>query len=239
MESKNKTALHENHRSRVRKKYLENGGLSGFADHEIIEFLMFYSVPRKDTNELAHKMINEYENVLNLLNADPYDIMRRCKVGEGSAIIINMIPQLARWYNKLQSKIIEQKDLLDSSRKIGEYAKSLLIGRRNEHFYCVCLDVKRRVIGTKLISEGSVSHADVSPRQIAECAIKFNASGVILAHNHPSTDCFPSGSDKDITVTIKQTLQMLDVEVIDHVIVGGERYFSFAEHKLIFGIGEY
>lgn len=222
--------LHSNHRERMRKRYLEEGGFAAFEDHQILEFLLFYCIPRKDTNDLAHRLINEYGGMANLIDADPIDIMKRCKVGEGTAILINMIPQLSRRYFKLQ---FQEKVTLDSSRVIGEYAKALLAGRRNECFYCICVDVKRRLISSTMISEGSVSQAEVYPREIAECALKYNASGVILAHNHPSTDLLPSESDKHTTSVIKSVLDYLDVEVIDHIIIGGDRYFSFAEHRVI------
>lgn len=221
--------IHKNHRERMRKRYIEEGGFSSFEDHQVLEFLLFYCVPRMDTNGLAHRLINEYGGFGNLMDADPIDIMNRCGVGENTAILINMIPQLARLYFKLH---IDIKEALDTSRKIGEYARSLLAGRRNECFFCICLDVKRRVIGTALIAEGSVSHAEVYPRNIAECAMKFNASGLVLAHNHPSGDILPSESDINTTRVIKKALDFLDVEVVDHIIIGADRYFSFIEHKV-------
>jgi len=223
--------LHKNHRRRMRERYLKEGGFEAFDDHTVLEFLLYYSVPRRDTNELAHKMLNEYSGISNLLNADAEDVMKRCGVGESTAILIHMVPQLARWY--FRTKTDAKDGVLDSSKKMGEYALGLLAGKKNECFFCISLDVKRRVIGADLISAGGVSKTEVYPRAVAESALKYSASGVILAHNHPSCDLLPSQDDRYTTAAIIEALGILDIEIIDHIITGGDKYFSFAEAGMI------
>ncbi|GHU53334.1 UPF0758 protein [Clostridia bacterium] len=223
-----KEDIHANHRQRMRKRYLENGGFSGFNDHQILEFLLFFSVPRRDTNELAHRMIAEFGTIGNLISANPRDIVKRCGVGDASAILVSMIPELARLNSKW---LFGDKPSLETSNKLGAFALSLLKGFTNERFYCICLDSKRRLITQQMISEGGITQADVCMRDIADCAMRFNATSIVLSHNHPSTDLLPSSADIATTFAIKSTMSDLNIAVIDHIIVGGEHYYSFAEHN--------
>lgn len=219
--------VHEFHRERMRAKYIESH-FKGFEDHEVIEFLLFYAVPRRDTNELAHRLINEYGSLINLFEADPVDVQKRCKVSEKTAIMVTMAPHIVRRYFQAQNC---ERDELNNSRLIGKYVISLLSARAYEAFYCVCLDTKRRVIGSALLSEGSKTQTEIYPRQVVECALKYRASGIVIAHNHPSTDLLPSSSDESCTQTIKRIVEAIDIDLIDHVIVGGNKYYSFAEHN--------
>ncbi|MDR3092117.1 MAG: DNA repair protein RadC [Clostridiales bacterium] len=222
---------HENHRDRVRKNILLNpNALDSMQEHQILEFLLFYSVPRRDTNELAHRMIEAYGGLRNLMDAHPLDIMKKCGVGESSALLVSVIPKLARRYFR---SAFGNRAILDSSSKTGNFAVSLLSGRVNECFFCVCLDVKRRFISSTMIVDGGISQADLYMRDVVECVIRFNASFVVLAHNHPSSDTKPSKSDLVTTCEIKALLEKIDIDIADHIIVGGNGYYSFAEHGLL------
>jgi DNA repair protein RadC len=224
--------LHKDHRKRMRARYIKDGGFDAFDDHKILEFLLFYAVPRRDTNELAHKMINAYNGIANLINADPQDIARRCGVSESVAVLVSMVPQLSRWYIKLCSDA-QKSDALDTPAKAGQYALGLLSGKADECFYCISLNIKRRAISADLLSKGGVSRIEIIPREIARLALKHNATSVILAHNHPSSDVLPSQDDRAATAVIAQALDVLDVAVADHIITGAGNYFSFAEAGLL------
>lgn len=221
--------LHEGHRQRVKSRYLAEG-LDSFADHQVLELLLFYCIPMKDTNELAHKMLGEFGSLAGIFEADPKDICKRCGVSENTAILISLIPSLSRRYFKGKWG---DKPVLSSSTKAGEYAVSLFVGRPYEVFYVICLDSQNRVNYAVLVHEGTINETPVYPRLIVEAVLRHQANSVILAHNHPGGSMRPSDADLQITKRIKAALEAISVHVVDHIIVAGEKYFSFAEKGLI------
>lgn len=133
--------LHEGHRKRVKERFIIEG-LDSFNDHQVLELLMFYAIPMKDTNELAHKMIKEFGSLSGLFEANPKDICNKCGVSENSAILISLIPSLARRYFKGKWG---EKIVLNSASKAGEYSVSLFVGKHYENFYIICLDSQNKV----------------------------------------------------------------------------------------------
>lgn len=223
--------LHEGHRQRVKKRYLSEG-LDSFEDHQVLEMLLFYCIPMRDTNELAHRMIKEFGSLAGLFEADPKDICRRCKVSENTAILVSLIPSLARRYFRGKWG---DKPVLNSSSKAGEYAVSLFAGRIYEAFFLICLDSQNRVNHAALVHEGTINEAPIYPRLIVETALRHQANSVILAHNHPGGSLQPSNADIQITRKIAAATEAISISVLDHIIVAGDRYFSFAEKGLIQG----
>jgi DNA repair protein RadC len=221
--------LHEGHRQRVKSRYLSEG-LDSFEDHQVLELLLFYCIPMKDTNELAHKLIGAFGSLANIFEADPKDICKRCGVSENTAILLSIIPSLTRRY--VMDKWGE-KPVLGSSAKAGEYAVSLFTGRTYEVFYVICLDAQNRVNHAVLVHEGTINETPVYPRIIVETVLRYQANSVILAHNHPGGSKRPSDADLQITKRIIAALEAISVHVTDHIIVAGDRYFSFAEKGLI------
>jgi len=225
-ESKN---VHEMHRDRVREKFI-SGGLDNFAEHEALEMLLFYCIPRKDTNALAHKMLREFGSLNNLLDADAREIARRCKITLRAAVLLSMIPPLSKIYEKSKFRA---KPKFSSPREVGEYAVSLFRGETNECFYIICLDTQRKLIASELITRGQIDGATVYPRQMVEAAIKHHATFVIITHNHPSSRLDASEEDLRATEKIIRALHAIGIEVLDHIIVGGDKYLSFKEERLI------
>lgn len=221
--------VHAGHRQRVRNRYLMEG-LDAFDDHQVIEMLLFYTIPMKDTNELAHKMLDEFGSLSGLLEADPQEISRRCGVGENTSTFLSLVPSLTRRYFKDKWG---DKPLINSSTKAGEYAVTLFAGRSYEAFYVICLDSQNRVNYPALVHQGTINEAAVYPRLIVEASLRHQANGVILAHNHPGGSLQPSGADLDVTRKIKTALDAISVKTMDHIIVAGDRYLSFAEKGLL------
>ena len=219
--------IHKDHRRRVRKKFMENG-LDGFAEHEVLELLLFYCYPRQDTNEIAHNMINEYGSLYNLLEADAKDIMNRCGKTESIAVLISLIPKLANLY--FRSKWERQPLIMDNVKTAGRYAVSLFVGRTNEVLYAVLLDSRMRLNHVSLVAEGTLGETAVYPRKIVEEILKHQAASVILAHNHPSGTSEPSRADVETTQKIKDGLNFLSIKTTDSIIVAGDTYYSFASH---------
>lgn len=221
--------LHEGHRQRIKNRFLEEG-LDGFDDHQVLELLLFYCIPMKDTNELAHKLLTEFGSLAGLFEASPEEICTRCKVTHNSAVLLSIIPSLSRRYFKGKWG---EKPLINSSSKAGEYAVSLFVGRTYEAFYLLCLNAQNRVNYAALVHEGTINEAPVYPRLIVETALRHQASTVILAHNHPGGTLRPSGADKEVTERIVAALGAISIQVADHLIVAGNDYYSFMEHGLL------
>lgn len=221
--------LHEGHRQRVKSRYLAEG-LDGFEDHQVLEMLLFYCIPMKDTNELAHRMIREFGSLAGLLEADPQDVSKRCKVSENTAILISLIPSLARRYLRVKWG---DKPVLNSSAKAGEYAISLFAGRTYEAFFVICLDTQNRVNYSALVHEGTLNEVSVYPRLIVELVLRHQANSVILSHNHPGGTLNPSREDIDLTKTIISALKPISVSVLDHIIVAGENFISLKQRNLM------
>lgn len=221
--------LHEGHRQRVKTRYLTEG-LDAFEDHQIIEMLLFFCIPMKDTNELAHKMLQEFGSLSGLMEADPKDICKRCGVSDNTAILVSLIPSLARRYFKGKWG---DKPVLNSSSKAGEYAVSLFAGRTYEVFFVICLDAQNRVNYAAMVHEGTINEAPVYPRMIVESALRHQANSIILAHNHPGGSMQPSGADIEVTKRIINAVEAISIKVVDHIIVAGDKYISLAEKGLM------
>ncbi|MCL2216455.1 MAG: DNA repair protein RadC [Defluviitaleaceae bacterium] len=218
---------HENHRKRMRRRYIKQG-FESFADHEVLEFLLFYCYPRRDTNEIAHRMIKEFGSLHNLLESDVATIMKKLNCTENIAVFLNMLPKAANRYfrNKWGEGAI-----LDNEKTAGEYTIDLFVGHTVEMFYVLCLDKKFRIINAVMISEGTVDESAVYPREIVGAAIQNNAAYIILTHNHPGGTLRPSRGDLEVTRRVVDGLQFLNLTVVDHIIVAGDTYYSFAARK--------
>jgi len=221
--------IHEGHRKRLKDKYLKVG-LDSFDDHQILELLLFYCIPRKDTNEIAHKLIDKFGSLSSVFEANPYEISKVEGIGMSSAILISMVSQLSRRY--LHDKA-RQKAKLNTVEAACSYVKELFVGRTNEVFYIICLDTQLNVIHSSLIFEGTVKEAVVYPRKVVQEVLLHNASGVIIAHNHPSGSLKPSAEDINTTQKIVNALHYVSVRVHDHIVVGNGETFSFAQNGIL------
>ncbi len=221
--------LHKGHRERMRNRFLTEGE-AGFADHELLELLLFYAVPRGDVNPLAHRILAEFGTLTMLLESDAVEIARRCNIKESTALLLTL--QMA-FFKRLQKEKWKDKTTIDSVSKASAYAMDLLSHYTYERFYIMCLDTQKRLIHTCLIAEGTLHQAVVQPRKIVEEALKYKASSVILLHNHPSGSVMPSFSDVCLTTNIQKILCAIDIDVVDHIIVADDAYYSFLEHDYL------
>jgi DNA repair protein RadC len=187
--------LHTGHRKRLKNRFLEEG-LDSFEPHQVLELLLFFSIPRRDTNEIAHKLLKKFGSLSGVFEADIKELVKVEGIGENSAFLISMIPQLSRRY--LNDKWRDKPEL-NSSSKAGEYAISLFAGRTYEVFYVICLDAQNRVNYAALVHEGTINEAPIYPRIIVETALRHKANSVILAHNHPGGSLNPSRGDIEAT----------------------------------------
>ena len=222
-------SVHEGHRKRMRERFL-NEGPKGFQDHELLEMILYYTDRRKNTNVDAHKLLDEYGSLSMLFEADALDIKRRCDVNEATAVFFGLACEILRRYDSERWK---PRMLMDSSDIAGEYCKYLLSSEKRECFYLICLDSQSRLLGTALISMGTVNEAHVYTRSVVESALKYNSRSVILAHNHPGGSLVPTPRDVETTVNIIKALNMIDIYVSDHIIIAGNEYLSMSDKGLV------
>lgn len=217
-------SVHDGHRQRMIQRFLHEG-LDGFEEHQVLEMLLFYSIPRRDTNETAHQLIEAFGSLSGVLDAPYQELLNVPGVGANTAAMLKLLPALTRVYQSASVKDIR----INSSAAAGEYLLPRFIGRRDEAVFLVCLDVKGQVLSCNLLHEGSVNSAEVNIRKIMSAVLKYNAANVILAHNHPGGVALPSDEDLATTQKIKKALAPMDVALVDHIIVAGGDYVSLAD----------
>lgn len=228
MEEKKKHA-HFGHRERLKNRFLTEG-LDGFEEHNALELMLFYAVPQMDTNNLAHDLIAEFGSLSGVLDA-PYDALKQVKgVGDNTATLIKLMPALFKRY--AESKAKTAKLVVDSPKTAGEFFVSKYVGVTNEVCMALFTDNACKVKKCAVISEGSLNKTDLDMRKVAQLAFNLNATGIILAHNHPNGVAAPSAADIEATRHIISALRMFELRVNDHIIVSGGDYFSMADsHK--------
>ena len=218
-------SIHEGHRQRLKDRFRQEG-LDGFNEVNALEMLLFYCVPRSDTNPLAHRLIERFGSFSGVLDASIEELEAVEGVGHNISTFLAFIPQLERYYNDNKNKNLK---ILTSVSQCGEYLRPKFINRKNEMVYMVCLDAKCKVLSCKQLGEGSVNSAGVPIRRIVDVALKMNASSVILAHNHPGGGAFPSSDDIQTTIRVSQALAGVDVVLTDHLIFADGDYTSIVD----------
>lgn len=218
-------SMHEGHRERLKKQFRE-GGLENFSDFQILELLLFYIIPRRDTNPIAHALINQFGSLYQVLEA-PVDELEKVEgIGPNAALLLSLITAVARAYMLDRT---EKQFSLNTIEECCEYLKYSFVGKREEVVYLLCLDAKCRFLGCREVGRGSVNSANVPIRRIVEIAMGMNATSVILAHNHPSGDARPSPEDIGTTRRVAAALNMVDVILVDHIIVADDDYVSLVQ----------
>lgn len=218
-EKRVKKNYHEGHRDRMRQRFRESG-IDSFAAHEALELLLYYCIPRRDTNEIAHELLAHFDNSLSAVFDAPIDeLMKVNYISFNAAVLIKMIPSLARLY---VADRIAPGDYIRSSDDAKKYFRAKMFAREVETFMMAYLDNGNKVINCETIAEGSVNAARVDMNKIVTAAVSKRASACVAAHNHPRGSAFPSKEDVDSTRRIMNSLGEVNVNLLDHVIVGAE-----------------
>ena len=218
-------SIHKDHRQRVRERYLKEG-LDGFSEVQVLELLLFYVIPRQDTNPIAHRLIDRFGSLYQVLEAPVEELEKVEGIGPNAALLLSLITAVDRVYSVNRT---EKQKILRTIEDCGEYLKSFFIGRRSEMVYLLCLDAKCKVLGCREIGEGSVNSANVPIRRIVETALGLNATSVVLAHNHPSGIALPSGEDVLTTHRVAAALSTVDIVLVDHIVVADDDYVSMVQ----------
>ena len=223
----NSKPMHDGHRSRMKEKFLKYGA-DVFSDHELIEILLFFSVPRVNTNDTAHRLLDKFGSLEAVLHAD-IDMLTSVEgVGTGSALLISLVGALML---RSRKKTVSKRKKYNNVSEIGQMLTSYYQGMAQERFCALYFDASMRLIEMSVLSEGSVGEAAVTPSRIAREAILKGASGVIIAHNHPFGAASLSSSDRNLTHIIEASLAAVDIPLIEHIIVGEVGYSPTMMYK--------
>ena len=217
--------IHDGHREKMRQRFM-TGGLDAFADHEILELLLYYAIPRRDTNPIAHALMERDGSLPAVLAAPMEDLKRTEGIGESAAVLLHLVPQVCRRARLAQ---VGEDQVLNSSERAGAYLLECFDGESREVIYQLCLDRKGKLLACKRLGEGSVASADLDVRRLVENAILTGASAVILAHNHPSGVALPSDGDYTATMRVRAALNAIGIELADHIIVADGDFVSMAD----------
>ena len=223
----------EHHRERVKKAYLNNS-FDSMNDANVLELLLFYSIPRKDVKEISYALLNRYGSLEGVFEADIKDLMKVEGVGENTAILINLFHNTSIRIEKNKNKKVKK---LDDFKKAMDFAKNELVGINKEKVLVICLDNNLNIISVNDVSNGNASTATVEPYKVMECIFRDSAANVILAHNHPKGEAQPSIDDIEFTVELIGFCRMVKVRIIDHIIVGADSTYSMAsdiKHAMYF-----
>ncbi len=218
-------SIHDGHRQRMKERFLSEG-LDNFSDVQVLELLLFYAIPRKDTNPIAHALLERFGTLSQVLEAPVAELEKVPGISRNAAVLLGLATEVGRYYlvnRSTQSSIINDLD------QCGEYLKPFFFGRRNETVFLLCLDAKCKVLWCGEVGEGSVNSASVPIRRIVELALGANATSVVLAHNHPSGLAFPSGEDIVTTRRAAAALSTVDIRLVDHIIVADDDYVSLVQ----------
>lgn len=217
------------HRWRLREKFLV-GGLQGFLDYEIVELLLTLGTPRRDCKEQAKEAIKRFKVLRRVLEADETELREIKGIGPHNVFGIRLVQEVSRRF--LKEKMLN-RPVCHSSKEVFDYLYHSLRDARTERFKVLFLDAKNYILEERTFFEGTVDSSAVYPREVIKAAVRFGASSLIFVHNHPSGDPEPSESDREITKELIFATNIMQIKVLDHIIIGNNRYFSFADQGLI------
>jgi DNA repair protein RadC len=215
----------EGHRRRLREKFLKCG-IGGFLDYEIVELLLTLGTPRRDCKEQAKEALRTFKSLRGVLEADDADLLRIKGIGTHNIFGLKLIHEVSRRF--LKEKMMS-KPYGRSSKEVFDYLYHSLRDLKIEKFKVLFLDTKNQIIEEKTLFEGTVDSSAVYPREIMKDAFRYNATSLVFVHNHPSGDPEPSSCDREITKELFFAAKVMQLKVLDHIIIGNNRYFSFAD----------
>lgn len=224
----NKLSIHREHRKRVKDRFRKEG-LDNFDELHVLELLLFYGIPQGDTNPLAHKLLDRFGSLAQVLETPAEELEKVSGVGEHVSTLLALTRDISRYYMVNRSAPCR---ILKSTNDCGHYMVPYFMGRRDETVFLLCLDAKCKMICCKEVGSGSVNSANISVRKIVEIALAVNATSVVLGHNHPSGLAIPSEEDILTTRRVAVALDAVGVLLADHIVVADDDYVSIADSGL-------
>ena len=221
--------VHDGHRERKREQFLRHGADS-FADHELLELLLYSAVPRRDTNPLAHDLINYFGSLHAVFSAPAEELQKFSGISQSGAVLLKLIPSI---YRRAALSAGENEQILDTVEKIGRFFVDLYVAESCEIMYQLCLDAKGRRLNLYKVTDGDPSSVNLNVRKIVENAILSQASMVALAHHHPRGGACPSHADIVATTMIQTALDSIGIRFADHIIVADGDFISMRQDGIV------
>lgn len=219
--------VHDGHRQRLKERFRQQG-LDGFNEVNALELLLFYCIPRKDVNPIAHELLDYFGSFAKVMEATPDELKNVPGVSQETATFLALVLSAGRYYQtqkKTPGMVIKTTD------ECAEHMKPYFFGRSNETIYLLSLDAKCKVIGCSMLGEGSATIANVPIPRVVSVAVTLKASSVILAHNHPSGVAIPSASDEAYTVELAEAMKAVGIKLADHIIFADDDHISMAQSR--------
>lgn len=223
------TNIHQGHRKRMKSAMLEHG-LDGLNDHQVLEILLFYAKPQGDTNPIAHRLIQRFGTLKGVLEADYEDLLRVDGIGENAASLIKFSQMFSGRYlcaSCFDGEVLHFGDTVALRR----YYEGVFLGVKDEQIRAMLFDDELNMIKEQILMEGTINKVELSTRKFADFVIKNNCSRVVIAHNHPNGSCLPSSEDVEVTKYLADFLKVLEIELLDHIVVGRTGSFSMFTSK--------
>lgn len=221
--------VHDGHRQRLRERFLTHG-LDSFNELNALELLLFYAVPRKDTNELAHALLDRFGSLNGVFEATERELEEVSGVGEQVASLILLVPEVLK---KARVAEGEKQTVIQNDRDAAKYLIPRFMNETNELALLLCLDAQKRVISCDIVGRGDVASVEVNLRRCVELAIRNKASYVILCHNHPDGQLKNSPADDFLTKRLLDALRSVNITLMDHLIIAGEKHLSYQKAGII------
>lgn len=215
--------IHDGHRERMRERFFQYG-LENFNEIEALEMLLYYAIPRKDTNPIAHALLDRFGSLDEVLHATEEELCEVPQISRRTAALLRMVPQIVRLSEIGRASRITA---IKSTEDAVSFLRPRFLGERDEIMILVCLDAKNRVTYVETVSRGVVNAVLFDPRRVVETALKRKAVSVLMAHNHPDGPALPSREDDNATSQIFRALQMVNITLYDHIILAGDEYVSY------------
>lgn len=216
-------SIHEGHRQRMRDRFVQEKTLDSFSDIQALELLLFYAIPRRDTNPLAHSLLDHFGSLPLVLDAPVEELENVPGMTHNAAVLLKLVTEMGRMYGVKRQ---EPNQELRTIKACGEYLVPRFFGRVHENVFLLCLDAQCRVISCLKVGEGSVNSANVPIRRVVEMALNSKATSVVLAHNHPSGNAVPSPEDIATTYRLAEALRLVDIILVDHIVVANDDFVS-------------
>ena len=222
-------SIHDGHRQRLKDRFLREG-LDGFTDVQVLELLLFYAVPRRDTNPIAHALLERFGSLAKVLDAPVVKLTQVDGISENGATFLKLVREIERRYALSQGEEI----ILNTIDDCCEYLSRFFRGKKNETVFLLSLDAKLKMLSCREVGEGSVNYASVPIRRCVEMALEDGATSVILAHNHPSGLAVPSNDDIATTRRLAMALSAVEIHLVDHIVVADDDYVSMVQSGIRF-----
>lgn len=220
--------LYDKHRIRVKARFRKQG-LEGFNEHEVLEMMLYQAIPRGDTNETAHRLLAQFGSLIDVLEARPEELETVEGIGEHSATCIHLFHEVAIYYTHELAMRKQNACRLDSYEAFGEYFVPQFEGVGEERFLAAFLDNAGRVLKCEVLNRGSVSRVTVDLGDLVRRAYLYKCATIAIAHNHPNGDIVPSNEDIEMTKRIARVLSELDMTLLEHTLVAGDKWCSIGK----------